>query len=258
MHASFFQLGRLHIPVFGVVAAVGLIAALALTQRTARYAHLDPEAVWNAGMTAVVSAFVISRLLLIVFNLRSFLHYPLLMLALPSLTGTGMLLTGIVVLAYLRWRRLPRLSVLDAIAPCALLFWGFVSLGRIAEGTRDGMPSQLPWAVGDSRLAAVHPVEVYALLVAWLLGAVMLWLQRRDATRHSVVPGRICGLALLFAGLAVFFLDFFRLPSDLLAHALLDPAQIIGVAMVLTGGVLLRLAASQIQMEDRNETAHAV
>ena len=138
------------------------MAALALSQRTARYTGLDPEAVWNAGITAVASAFVISRLLLIAFNLQSFLQYPLLMMSLPSLTSTGVLLTSLFMLFYLHWRRLPLLTVLDTVAPIAALLWAFVSLGRVAEGTKDGMPTHLPWGVGDRVLGAVHPVEIYA------------------------------------------------------------------------------------------------
>ena len=92
-------------------------------------------------MAAIVSAFVISRLLLIAFNFSSFLRQPLLILALPSLTTVGIVLTAFFMLGYLRWRSLPLLPFLDAIAPCAALLWIFLSLGLYFEGTRDGMPS---------------------------------------------------------------------------------------------------------------------
>ncbi len=117
LHSSYLQLGHLHIPVLGVFAALGLMGALALSQRTARYAGLAPEAVWNAGMTAIVSAFVISRLLLIAFNPHSFLQYPLLILALPSLTTTGIFITALFMLGFIRWCKLPLLPLLDATAP---------------------------------------------------------------------------------------------------------------------------------------------
>ena len=249
MHPSFFQLGHLHIPIFGVVVAIGLMAALAFSQITARYADLDGAALWDAGLTGMIAVFVISRVLLVVFNLHSFLMYPVLLLAVPSLTSTGVLLTAAFLVVYLRRKRLPLLAVLDASAPCAALIWAFVNLGRILGGTKDGMPTTLPWAVGDRRLGGVHPVELYTLLAAAALCAILFsLLRRRDYT------GRTTAIGLLIAGVAVFFLDFFRLPSDLYPSsqtAWLDPAQILALGMIAVGGVLVLLGPSKLQEADR-------
>jgi hypothetical protein len=59
---------------------------------------------------------------------------------------------------------------------------------------------------------------------------------------------------LLIAGVAVFFLDFFRLPSDLYPSsqtAWLDPAQILALGMIAAGGVLVLLGPSKLQEADR-------
>jgi phosphatidylglycerol:prolipoprotein diacylglycerol transferase len=230
------------------------MSALAFSQRSARYARLDPEAVWNALMTAVISAFVISRLLLIAFNLHSFVEYPLLLMSLPSLTSTGVLLTSLFMLLYLRWRRLPLPAFLDAVAPCAALLWAFLNLGRIAQGTRDGMPTHLPWGVGDSQLGRVHPVEMYTVVAA---AALCLWLYR-FLKQNGSQAGRTFASGLVFAGISIFFLDFFRLPSDLLANSWLDPAQIIAVVMVFAGGALLLRAPAPSHAARSNERANAV
>ncbi len=253
MHAPYLQLGHLQFPIFGIFAAIGLMAALTLSQRTARYAPLTPEAVWNAGMTAVLATFVFSRLLLIAFNLRSFLHYPLLILALPSLTSVGIALTAIFMLGYIRWRKLPFLPLLDAIAPSAAILWAFLSLGRIVDGTREGMPTTLPWHVVDSMSGAVHPVEGYSLLAALLIWVASL----RSIRSVRYTAGQTTALGLVSSGAAIFFIDFFRLPSDLLEHAPLDPSQIIGTAMILAGAALLLCARSGTKRESGNEPHHA-
>jgi phosphatidylglycerol:prolipoprotein diacylglycerol transferase len=253
VHSTFFQLGRLHIPVFGVFAAFGLMAAFTLGQKTARYARLDPESVWNAAMTTVVSAFVISRVLLVVFNWHSFLQYPLLLLALPSLTSIGILLTGLFMLGYLRWRGLPLLVFLDAMAPCAALLWMFLSAGRFAEGTRDGMPTQLGWAVRDGGVARVQPVEIYTLGIAAVICLVLL-----RVLKQSDHAGRTAGIGLAFAGFAIYFIDFFRLPSDLLSTAWFDPAQFVAIAMVVIGSVLALGRETKIQRVTGKESNDAV
>jgi phosphatidylglycerol:prolipoprotein diacylglycerol transferase len=109
------------LPTFGVLAAMGLMAALTLSLRTAALAGLSPDRLWNAGLVILLSAFVLSRLLIILANPFRFFVYPLLVLTEPSLNPTGILLTLIATTIYLRIRRLPLLATLDAWSPCATL-----------------------------------------------------------------------------------------------------------------------------------------
>ena len=96
------RLGPVRLPVYGLFAAVGLIAALWLSLKTAKLVGLAPEPVWDAGLFGVAAAFVISRLLLIDGDVRAFLHVPVALLAMPSFTYVGMAFTALAVLAYLR------------------------------------------------------------------------------------------------------------------------------------------------------------
>ncbi len=52
MHPYLIHSGRLLLPTFGVLSAIGLTSALALSLRTAKIGGLDPEKVWNAGVFA--------------------------------------------------------------------------------------------------------------------------------------------------------------------------------------------------------------
>jgi len=230
----FLSFGRLQLPVFGLFAAAGLMAAMALGLRTAPMARIDRDAFWDLGMAAVFSAFLLSRALLVVENLRIFFSYPLLVLELPSLTAGGLLLTGISAWAYLRRRRLPLLGVLDAAAPCAALLGAALEFGRVADGTREGMPTKAGWAIG-SAFGRVHPVELYSA-VAWLgLCAAMLWVLGR--VRRA---GVTAAWSLVLGGLLVFVLDFFHLPAVLYGNGWLDKIQ--WQALLLIGGGCLMLA----------------
>jgi phosphatidylglycerol:prolipoprotein diacylglycerol transferase len=245
LHTSFLQLGPLRIPVYGVFAALGLMLALGLSQRTARFARLDATAIWNAGMTAVIAAFVISRLLLVVFNFRSFLDYPLILLALPSLTSTGVLLTAIFMLGYLRWRRLPLLAVLDAFAPCGALLWAFLSLGHLVSGDRDGM-ANAPGSAALRLLGPVEPVEVYSMIAAALICVSLLLVLMRQSVRERAA-GLTAGVGLLLTGLSLYFIDFVRLPSGLLPQAWIEPEQVVALAMAISGALLLLRAPRKME-----------
>jgi phosphatidylglycerol:prolipoprotein diacylglycerol transferase len=230
---SFLSLGRLQIPIYGLFAAVGLVCAMALGLRTARMARVDRDALWDTGMVMVLSAFVLSRALLVGENLRLFLHHPMLVLELPSLTHPGELMTAVITLLYLRRRRMPLLNALDAVAPCAALLSAFLGLGAFADGTREGMPSSLPWAVA-SLFGRVHPVELYAAIAETMLCAVLLWILRR-----ARIPGETGAWGLALGGLLQFVLQFFRLPNVLYSTKMLDGYQLRGLEMMVAGGLLL-------------------
>jgi phosphatidylglycerol:prolipoprotein diacylglycerol transferase len=179
---------------------------------------------------------VLSRLLLIVMYLHAFLTYPILLLAVPSLTPLGLLLTGIVTLFYLRARRLPLLATLDAWAPCATLVWAFLALGHFAEGSDPGLPTTLPWGMSMFTGAArLHPVALYAALIAVFL-TVTLFLQLRRR-RHR---GDTAAIALATVGIAQFLLTFFRQPyiDAVPSGGILDPIQWVALGMIVAAGLI--------------------
>jgi len=248
VHPILLHFGHITLPTFGVLAAVGLVAALGLSLRTAVLAGLSPDRLWNAGLFVLLSAFVLSRLLLIVMYLHAFFTYPFLLLAVPSLTPLGLLLTGIVTLFYLRVRRLPLLATLDAWAPCATLIWAFLALGHFAEGSDPGLPTALPWGMAMFPGAArLHPVALYAALLAIFL-TVALFLQLRRRQRR----GDTAALALAAVGVAQFLLTFLRQPyiDAVPSGGILDPIQWVALGMIVAAGL--------IWLQPRKLVPHAV
>ena len=240
MYPYLLHSGHLLLPTFGVLVAAGLMAALTLSLRTAAIVGLSPDKLWNAGLFTLISAFVLSRILLIAANLHSFLSYPILLLMVPSLTSTGVLLTIIATAIYLRLRDLPFLDTLDAWSPCATLAWGFLALGHFAEGSDAGLPTALPWGLKippDS--THLHPVALYAAIAAALLTLVLL--RQLPHRRH---PGDIFALALAISGTVQFLLTFFRQPNIALDQPIfdiLDPIQWIALGMIVTAGLIVLL-----------------
>ena len=235
MHPYLIHSGHLLLPTFGVLAAVGLMTALTLSLRTAAIVGLNPDKLWNAGLFTLLSAFALSRLLLIATNLHNFLTYPILLLMVPSLTATGILLTLVATAIYLRLRQLPLLDTLDAWSPCATLTWAFLALGHFAEGSDAGLPTTLPWGLRiPPDRTPLHPVALYAAIVAAMLTIVLL---RQLPRRHH--PGDTFALALAAAGTAQFLLTFFRQPFP--DSSLLDPIQWISLGMIALAGLVLLL-----------------
>ena len=209
------------------------MCALGLGLRTAVLAGIDRDAFWDWSFATVVGAFLLSRAVLIAENVRTFLQFPMAILELPALSTSGLLVTAVFSFWYLRRRKIPMLGALDAGMPCAALQLGFMSAGLFADGTREGMPSTLPWAVGSS-FGRVHPIEAYGILVWGAICLALLAVLRRRPLR-----GETAGFGLVLAGLANALLDFFRLPNVLYGKQILDGQQWRGVEMIVLGGVLL-------------------
>jgi phosphatidylglycerol:prolipoprotein diacylglycerol transferase len=231
------RLGPVRLPVYGLFAALGLIAALWLSLKTARLVGLAAEQLWDAGLFGVVAAFVLSRLLLIGGDVRGFLRLPLVMLAVPSFTYGGMVLTAAAVTAYLQWKRLPLLKVLDAWAPCAAVVAAMLNLGQFFEGADEGMPTRLPWGTvvpGSAGLMHRQPVAIYATVAAVVLLVVLMRLLQR-----RLRAGTVAGVALVAGGAVSFLLDMITQPAESGGRAWLDPVQWVAVGAMLVGGLML-------------------
>ncbi len=220
--------------------------ALGLSERTARLVGLGPERLWDAGLFAVLAAFVLSRVLLVAGNLRAFRAYPLLLLAVPSLTARGLVLTAAATLIWLWRKQVPVLPALDAWAPCATLVWLFLALGHFAEGSDPGMPF-LYGIRPPGEQTALHPVALYAAGVALALTIGLYARLRRGRV------GETAGEGLAAAGVAQFLLSFMRQPG--LEQTGLDTLQWVAVAMVVAGGILVATAQNQTQRPKGSTTA---
>jgi phosphatidylglycerol---prolipoprotein diacylglyceryl transferase len=249
LHPYILHFGSVSLPTFGVLAAAGLMAALFLSLRTASTVGLSPDKLWNAGLFAILSAFILSRLLLVLTNLQTFLTYPVLLLTVPSLTALGLLLTAIATLLYLRFRHLPLLRTLDAWAPCATLTWAFLALGHFAEGTDPGLPTKLPWgmAIPPDTAPRLHPVPLYATLAALFITVNLL---RYLSPKR--IPGETFASALVASGVAQFLLTFLRQPNPYPVPLgnVLDPIQWISLGMIGIAGL--------ISLQTRKLVTHAV
>ncbi len=235
MYPTLFHFGRLTLPTFGALAALGLVAALLLSERTAGLANLSPQKLWDAGIFAVLAAFVLSRLILIVTFWKTFRAFPVLVLAVPSLTPTGLTLTLAATAAWLYFHRIPILAALDAWAPCGALVWAALALGHFAEGSDPGMPTTLPWGLPPmlGEPTRLHPVALYVAVAALLLEVASLQLLRRHPP-----AGSTAGATLAIAGLTQFLLSFLRQPGET-TFLNLDLLEIVAVCMILAGLTLL-------------------
>jgi phosphatidylglycerol:prolipoprotein diacylglycerol transferase len=234
------------------MAALGVLLALGLAQRTARVAGVDPRHVWNICVLSLCAALAAERLLLVAANLNQLRGHPSWILGLamihhPLVAGAGALAAAGCGTWYAVWRKLNLAATADALAPPLAAGLAFEQVGALLAGSGFGTESAAPWAVtytsplaarwsGTPLGIAVHPVQVYAAL--GFLALSVLLLVSLPARRRA---GDVAGAWLMGAGLVVYMTELWRDPEGrgLVLKGALDGPQIAAVLMVLGGALVL-------------------
>lgn len=237
------------------MAAVGVLLALFLTQRTARVAGVDAGQVWNLCVVVLFAALAGERLLLIIVNWGVLRLHPSWMLGLamihhPLLASAGVLAGGAAAALYIRWQRLPLWATADALAAPLALGLACEQVGALLAGAGYGIEAgpAVHWAVTYTSLLAerwsgtplgvpLHPVQAYAALGYLTLTLLLLvWLPARRR------EGDVAGLWLMGTGMTVYLTELWRDPEGrgAVLHGALDGPQIAALLLVLAGALVLR------------------
>ena len=162
----------------------------------------------------------------------------------------ALIASGIVLLVFARWHKLPALSVMDlccAAVPFGLLF------GRTANFINSehwGRPSEVAWAMVFPNGGDIprHPSQLYE---AALEGLAMFFILR--FVTHTLLglkqPGLVTGVWLVWYAIARTVCEFFREPENM--HALnLGPftaGQMYSIPMFLLGLVLIHRSRAALE-----------
>ena len=261
MYPDLIRIGGLQITSFGVMMALAFWASGAVLGRELRRLGEDPEMAWDLVVRGALGGIVGAKLYYLL------LHWP------ETVRDPGAAITSrgglvwyggfIVAAALVAWRihqiRRPIGRFGDAIAPALVLAYAIGRLGCFLVGDDYGRPTDLPWAVAfprgappstagnlradfgvdippsvpDSAVLAVHPTQLYEVVMALLIFA-LLW-----RLRHRGLPaGSLFALYLVLAGAERFIVEIFRAKDDRVV-GLLSIAQILSLLLMLLGATAL-------------------
>lgn len=243
MYPVIAQIGPFTVYSFGLMLALGLIAAAYFTSLEFRRNGLDPDLVSGLTFWAAAGGLIGARLFLILEEPRTFFAAPLgTLLAGSGFVWYGGLVGGFTAaLVFIRRQRLPALMVLDCVAPALPLGHAIGRIGCHLAGDGDwGTVTTLPWGVAYRHAiidwpypdgVLVHPTPLYEM-AAYTLIFFFLWARRT----RSDGSGTQLWLYFVLAGLARFAVEFVRInPPWALGLTL---AQWISLALILLGTAL--------------------
>ncbi|MGA2434741.1 MAG: prolipoprotein diacylglyceryl transferase [Bryobacteraceae bacterium] len=249
MYPELFRIGNFFLPTYGVLVALGFLAALWVVSRLGRRSGLDPDTLTNLGIYVAIAGLAGAKALMILLDLPTYIAHPGELFSLDTLQAAGIFYGGFLAalataILYMRRHKLPVLATMDVFAPAVALGHAIGRVGCFAAGCCWGGRCDLPWAVTFTSLRTrtgvplgipLHPAQLYEAFAEAIIFTV---LYRRFLKTHR--PGAIIGLYLVLYPAARFFVEFVRAHDD--ANPYFGPfvlEQWIALALIAAGVSIL-------------------
>jgi phosphatidylglycerol:prolipoprotein diacylglycerol transferase len=244
MYPELFHIGPLTVYSYGVMMALGFLAAGWVVSKGLERQGKDPAFSSTLVMWAAIGGLIGARVLFITERLDEFFADPLSLI----FTGAGFvwyggLIGGVVgVTLCIRHYKFVWLEIMDAVAPAIALGHAIGRIGCFLAGDGDwGPPTTLPWGVTYPNAIIgwdyppgirVHPAELYETF-AYAIVFAILW--RMHSTPRAV--GTLFWGYLVLSSIARFLIEFVRINPPLAFG--LSEAQIISILLMVIGAAML-------------------
>lgn len=244
MHPVLFSLFGHEIPSFGVMVALGFIAALILCTLRAKHYQLTADEAITWIPRLLLAGLAGAKLAFFIYFPSLLFNDPLLAITYPGgLVLYGGIIGGIGALAF--WARQLKVSFWklgDFLSIPMLAGLGFGRIGCFLSGCCYGSPCHLPWAVQYpaehiTHPQWVHPAPLYASLLAFTLMAILYWFEQKTPLK----TGRLSAGFLMGYGVIRIVMEALRDDRITVIESIpLSASQWISVAGILVGVWLLR------------------
>jgi phosphatidylglycerol:prolipoprotein diacylglycerol transferase len=223
------SLGPVTIQSFGVLSALGILAAVHLAARAAAGLGRNPQVILDYSVVGVLAGVVGGHLVHLLFYHPEELS-PLGVLKIwEGLSSMGGLAGAIVAaVVWFRAKRIRFHDYADAFALGMAPGWGIARVGCFTVHDHPGTLTDFFLAVRFPD-GARHDLGLYEAILLFSIGAVLWTLHRRGALR-----GRLLALLALLYGIGRFLLDFLRATD--VAYA---DARHLGLTFAQYAGILL-------------------
>jgi phosphatidylglycerol:prolipoprotein diacylglycerol transferase len=200
------SLGPVTIQSFGVLSALGILAAASLAARADRELGRDPRVIPDFAVVGVLSGVLAGHLVHVFFYHPEELADPWRVLKFwEGLSSMGGLLGGVLAaVVWFRLKRIPFRDHADAFALGVAPGWGVARIGCFTVHDHPGVHTGFFLAVRFPD-GPRHDLGLYEAILLLSLGALLWALHRR-----GVLRGRLLALLALVYGVGRFLLDFLR------------------------------------------------
>ncbi len=209
MYPVILSWGPLHLYSYGLLVATGVLCAILLIRRNAKFSGINPDTSVDLAMATVISGFTGARIFYVIQFWDFFKNTPL---DIVKIWQGGIILYGGLIggligfIFFIKLNKLSFLPTLDLFVPAMALAQGFGRLGCFLNGCCYGADCTLPWAVKFPFIGAkVHPTQLYEALFCFILSAFLYRLWKR-----KLAAGHVAFAYFAIYPIGRFLIEFFR------------------------------------------------
>lgn len=227
MYNDLFSIGPVTVHGYGLMIAIGVLAALLISDKRATKRGLSGDLVYSMVIWTVVGGFLGAKVLFVVTYFKKFLADPVGFISGSGFVVYGGIITGIGIIAlFCKIKKVSFIEYIDLVIPSVALAQGFGRLGCLLAGCCYGrptdsiigivfthsdfapngiklMPTQIMMSVGDFIIAAIlfYFVSVYDKKKMEKDGL---------SSPPASTEGRVTLLYLMLYAIGRFSVEFFR------------------------------------------------
>jgi phosphatidylglycerol---prolipoprotein diacylglyceryl transferase len=228
------NIGPLAIQAAGLILLLSFFTGSWLAAKFSAGLGTNTDVIENAILVGLIAGLLGARIGFLLKNPGVFVNNPLSLVSLtPSMLDVsfGILVGVLTALVIAQKKYLPLWPTLDVLTPFFLLIFAGVHLANYANGAGFGISTDLPWGI-QLWNATRHPVQLYALLLAGVLFAWLIWHTRLLKTTGFNRSGVLFSVILGGMGIITLFTRAFTAEKTLLGA--IDFNQAVSFAVLLT------------------------
>jgi len=237
MHKELFSIGPVTLNSFGLMLAIGIIAAIAVGMKRAEKYGLDKEVVFDLGIVCIISGILGAKILYVILEYNDIIE---------SSNWLGMITTGFIIyggiiggviglILYCRFKKLPVLKYTDLVVPSLSIGQAFGRIGCFLAGCCYGAETNniLGITFPESAIAPsgvkLLPTQLFSSAGDFIIAVILIL-----AARRSKRDGGVTGLYFILYGIGRFIIEIFR-NDPRGSVGILSTSQFISIFSVLIG-----------------------
>ncbi|MDL2217821.1 prolipoprotein diacylglyceryl transferase [Christensenellaceae bacterium OttesenSCG-928-M15] len=213
MHSELFSIGSFTIHSYGLMIALGFLAAILVGTSRIKGKGYGKDTMLDVALIAIVCGIVGAKLLYYITEIGSIIENPRLLLEI----GNGFVVYGGIIAGvlgayvYCRKKKYEFLPLFDLLIPCVPLAQGFGRIGCFLAGCCYGRPTDawygliFPTAPEIYQGVPLIPTQLFSAIGDFAIFAALLLIARKQK-----FGGQIASAYLLLYGVGRFIIEFFR------------------------------------------------
>lgn len=249
MKEELFSIGPFTVYGYGVMIALGVLAAYFTAEYRAKKLKLQYEHIFYLVIWCVVGGFACAKLLFWLTEWEEIVRDPgyLFTTLADGFVVFGGIIGGVLTgYLYCRVKKLRFLKYFDLVMPSVALAQGFGRLGCFLAGCCYGRETTGPLAITfhTSGFApnnvALIPTQIYSSVLNFIHFGILLLV-----AKHKKADGQVAACYLIFYSVGRFVLEFFRGDLERGSIGILSTSQFIGIFTCIAGMVLYNCAVKK-------------